>query len=92
MITPEMFVQFLSAAVKESNIKKADIESLADIRTLEFDNSLSREQRLLFVMKELKNPFCFRYGNMGIQIEFDNNAPSLHEVLTDFMVRKKSGV
>ncbi len=87
MITSEMIVQFMHA-----DIKNTDMESLVDIRTLEFDNSLPKEKRLLYIMKELKNPFCFRYGNMGIQIEFDDNASPMDEVLADFFIRKKSGL
>lgn len=74
------------------NMETMDAGQLADIRTLEFDNSLSKEQRLHYVLEKLKNPFCFRCENMGIQLDFDDSKPSMEEVLTQLLIRQKSGL
>jgi len=87
VITPEMIDSFMSVDMETVNM-----ESLADISKLEFDNSLPKEKRLVYVLEKLKNPFCFRYGEMGIKLEFDENAPPIQEVLTSFLIRKKSGL
>ena len=87
MITPKMIDDFMSV-----NIETVDVQKLADISTLEFDNSLSKEKRMAYVLEKLKNPICFRYGDMGIKLEFDDNAPPIQEVLTNFLIRKKSGL
>ncbi len=87
MITPEMIDGFMDV-----NMNTVDVEKLADISTLTFDHSLPKEKRLDYVLDRLKNPLCFRCGNMGIKLEFDDNAPPIQEVLTNFMIRKKSGL
>ena len=87
VITPEMIDCFMSV-----NMETVNMEGLADISTLELDNSLPKEKRLEYVLEKLKNPFCFRYGEMGIKLEFDDNAPPMSEVLTSFLIRKKSGL
>lgn len=87
MITPEMVSNFMSV-----NIETADVGKLNDISTLELDLSLPMEKRPAYVLEKLKNPLCFRYGDMGIKLEFDNNAPPIQEVLTNFLIRKKSGL
>ena len=87
MITPEMIDNFMSV-----NMDTVNVESLADISTLELNNSLPKEERLDYVLEKLKNPFCFRYGETGIKLEFDDNAPPMGEVLTNFLIRKKSGL
>ncbi len=87
MLTPEMIDGFLSV-----DMNTVDTQKLSDIRTLKFDNSLSQEKRVEYVLSQLRNPFCFRYGNMGIMLEFDDNAPPMQEVLTNFLIRKKSGL
>jgi hypothetical protein len=74
------------------NMNTVDVTKLADISSLKFDYSLPKEKRLDYVLQKLKNPFCFRYGDMGISLTFDDNAPPLEEVLTGFMIRKKSGL
>ena len=74
------------------DMNTVDVQKLADISTLEFDNSLPKEKRMDYVLEKLKNPFCFRCGEMGIKLEFDDNAPPIQEVLTNFLIRKKSGL
>lgn len=87
MITPEMIDNFMSI-----NMNTVDVQKLADISTLELDNSISKEKRLAYVLEKLKNPLCFRCGEIGVNLEFDDTAPSIQEVLTNFMIRKKSGL
>ena len=87
MLTLEVIDDFMSV-----DMNLVDVGMLADISALQLDNSLSKEKRLEYVLEKLKNPFCFRYGEMGIKLEFDNKAPSIEEVLTNFLIRKKSGI
>lgn len=87
MITPKMIDDFMSV-----NMNTVDVQKLADISTLELNNSLPKEKRMAYVLEKLKNPLCFRYGDMGIKLEFDDNAPPIQEVLTNFLIRKKSGL
>lgn len=86
-ITPEMIDSLMSV-----NMNTVDIQKLADISAMEFDNSIAQEKRPVYVLEKLKNPLCFRYGEMGIKLEFDDNAPPFQEVLTNFLIRKKSGL
>lgn len=87
MITSALIDHFMSV-----DMETVYTEKLADISTLEFDNSLPIEKRPAYVLEKLKNPFCFRCGEVGIKLEFDDNAPPIQEVLTNFMIRKKSGL
>lgn len=87
MITREMIDGFMSV-----NMETVDVQQLADISKLELDNSLPNEKRPAYVLEKLKNPLCFRYGEMGIKLEFDDNAPPMQEVLTNFLIRMKSGL
>lgn len=86
-LTPKMIDDFMTV-----NIETVDIGKLTDISMLELDNSFPKEKRLTYVLEQLKNPLCFRYGDMGIKLEFDDNAPPMEEVLTNFLIRKKSGL
>lgn len=87
ILTLEMIDDFMSI-----NMNTVDVGTLADISILRLDNSLPKEKRMDYVIEKLKNPFCFRYGEMGIKLEFDDNAPPIQEVLTNFLIRKKSGL
>ncbi|MEC0368477.1 DUF6870 family protein [Paenibacillus chibensis] len=55
MITTALIDYFMSV-----DMETVDTEKLADISTLEFDNSLPIEKRPAYVLEKLKNPLCFR--------------------------------
>ena len=44
------------------------------------------------MLKEMRNPYCFRVGDLGVKVEFLDNAPPLQDALSDFFQRKKSGL
>jgi len=87
MLTSEMIDNFMNVDMATVNV-----ENLADISTLKLDNSLPQDKRMAYVLDKLKNPLCFRYGNMGIKLEFNDNAPPMCDVLASFLIRKKSGL
>jgi hypothetical protein len=87
MITSAVVDSFMSV-----NMDTVDKSKLVDIRTLEFDTALSKEKRTAYILEKLENPMCFRCGEVGVSLEFNDNAPSTQEVFTNFMIRKKSGL
>lgn len=87
MLTQEMIDNLMVV-----NMNTVDVEKLVNISTIELDNSLSKVMRMKYNLEKLKNPFCFCFGEMGIKLEFDDNAPPLEEVLSNFLIRKKSGI
>ncbi|MBJ6361210.1 DUF6870 family protein [Paenibacillus sp. GCM10012307] len=87
MITSALIDRFMSV-----NMETVDTAKLVDISTLEFDPSLPKENRPVYVLEKLINPLCFRCGEVGVKLEFDDTAPPIQEVLTNFMIRKKSGL
>lgn len=87
MLTQEMIDDSMTV-----NMNTVDVEKLTNISTIELDKSLSKEKRFNYALEMLINPFCFRFGEMGIKLEFDDNAPPLQDILTNFLIRKKSGL
>ncbi len=57
-----------------------------------FDNALSRKERVTRFLQVTKNPYCFSIGGIGVKMEFTENGPSLQDILTDFLIRQKSGL
>lgn len=83
--------------IKLSELADVDItavnkEDLVDVSGLSFDTTIPKEQRAAQVLCKVKNPYCFRVGDMGVKLEFLENAPSLEDCFTDFLKRKKSGL
>ena len=74
------------------NLGAVDKETLVDASGFVFDNSLPMEKRAARMLEQLKNPYCFRYGDMAIKLEFAEDGLSLQELLTAFFLRQKSGL
>jgi hypothetical protein len=76
----------------EIDMNTIDVGQLFDISTLQLDNTIPFGERRDHIEAQMGNPYCFRYGEMGIALEFDGSKPSLQEVLTGLLIRKKSGM
>lgn len=74
------------------DITSVNKEDLVDVSGLTFDNTIPREQRAEQVLHAVKNPYCFRVGDMGVKLEFLDSAPLLQDCFSDFLQRKKSGL
>lgn len=74
------------------NIETVNKEDLIDVSSFTFDNSVPQEQRAERIIAATKNPYCFRVGDMGVKLEFSEDAPALQDVFADFLKRKKSGL
>ena len=74
------------------DIEAVNKEDLVDVSGFTFDNTIPQEQRAERVIAAIKNPYCFRVGDMGVKLEFSENAPALQDVFADFLKRKKSGL
>jgi hypothetical protein len=74
------------------NIETVSKEDLVDANNFTFDYSVPQEQRAAQILAAIRNPYCFRVGDIGVKLEFSENAPTLQEVFTDFLKRKKSGL
>ncbi len=78
--------------MKSVDIGAVDKETLADASGFTFDPTLPKETRALRMLEQFKNPYCFRYGDMVIKLEFSEEGPSLQDLLTTFFLRQKSGL
>lgn len=79
-------------SMQSADIRAIDKNVLVDVQGFPFDNSLSKRERIEQVIERTKNPYCFRYGDLGVQVEFTDDGPTLCELLTNFLLRKKSGL
>lgn len=74
------------------DIRTVNKEDLVDVFGLSFDYTVPKEKRGEQVLQKVKNPYCFRVGDMGVKLEFMDGAPPLQDCFTNFLKRKKSGL
>lgn len=59
---------------------KKNVE-LVDIRDVSVDKSLTRKERIIEFVRQIKNPYHFRCGKFEITARFAENSPTLEECL-----------
>ena len=66
------------------DILTVDINSLADINDVVLNPDLPKEERAKEFIRQIKNPFCYRDGDMIVKISFSDNNVTLEERLEDY--------
>lgn len=73
------------ARMKEVDIFTVDRESLVDIRDVQVDGKLPKEQRLAEFLRQIKNPYCYRCGKIVVKIGFADTEATLEERLEHYL-------
>lgn len=76
----------------EVDIRTVRKEDMIDIGTVEFDYSLSQEQRLKNLTEQLKNPYCFQVDEVGVKIEYSDTNRTFEDAFLTLLKREKSGL
>ena len=56
------------------DIKTVDPEQLVDIREVVINTDLPKEERILELIRQIRNPYCFRHGKIVVKINFSELA------------------
>ena len=66
--------------------KNVDINDLVDIRDVNIDAKLSKEEKLKSYIEQIKNPNCYKYDKYKIITTYntDENAPTLESCLKTY--------
>ena len=80
-------------SMRRIDISAIDKDALVDVSGMTFDNTLPKEQRAANMLAVMKNPYCFRHGDMVIKLEeWDREKEydrlGLEEEYTEFLGNK----
>ncbi len=73
-------------AILDMDITEANIEDLKDITKVRIDRELPVEERKKQYIKQVKNPYMVRVGNMKVKISFANNGLSMEEAFEKMLL------
>ena len=71
--------------MKEVDIHTVDRESLVDIREVQVDGNLPREQRFEDFLRQIRNPYCYRCGKIVVKVSFAETDATLEERLEHYL-------
>lgn len=72
-------------ALKNVDVRTVDINTLVDIRDVKLDRSLSKPERMRSFVEQIKNPYCFRYGDTVVKISFADTDRTIEDCLEEYV-------
>ena len=73
------------AAMRSVDIRTVDRSSLVDLNDVRIDESLSQQERIAEFIRQIKNPYCYKCGNIVVKERFSNNGKSFSDCLEQYI-------
>lgn len=73
------------AAMRSVDIRTVDRSSLVDLNDVRIDESLSQHERVAEFIRQIKNPYCYKCGNIVVKERFSNNGKSISDCLEQYI-------
>ena len=70
--------------MKTIDVRTVDPETLVDVTGIVIDESLSEEERKAEYLRQVKNPYCFRVGDVVVKNVYSNDGVTLQERFEQF--------
>lgn len=77
-------------AMKQLELEGIDKSKLVDIKDVKIDTTLPIEQRMENYLAQIKNPYCFRYGDAAVHVRFEPGGAELRQKLKSFFIGSKT--
>lgn len=66
----------------EVDIRTVDKETLVDIKDVEIDKTLPKQERVMEYIRQIKNPYCYLCNGVIVKISFSGNR-KLEDCISD---------
>lgn len=73
------------AQMKNVDIRTVDREALVDITEVQIDGKIPQKQRFDDFLRQIKNPYCYRCGNVVVKISFSDTDATLEDRLEQYL-------
>ena len=70
---------------KNVDIRTVDKNSLVDLNSVAIDDSLPVGERVESFIQQVKNPYCFRIGNVAVKVNYKESGPSFQQNFEDLL-------
>lgn len=66
-------------SMQEVNIRTVDKSSLVDLNTVQIDDTQPIPERIHSFLQQIKNPYCFRIGDIAVKVNYKENGPTFQQ-------------
>lgn len=67
------------------DIHTVDKKSLVDLDTVIIDESRPVQERLASFVEQIKNPYCFRIGDIAVKVKYNDDGPTFQECFEELL-------
>ena len=72
-------------SMKNVDIRSVDKDTLVDLRSVQIDASRPVQERLQSFLQQIRNPYCFRIGDIAVKVNYKSDGPSFHQNFEDIL-------
>lgn len=65
--------------MNDINSQTKKLDDLVDIRDVQVDRSLPTEERIRSFVEQIKDPYCFRVGNVKVKVSYAKRDETLDD-------------
>ena len=66
-------------ALRQVDVRTVDPDTLVDIKELDIDKTLPREQRMAEFVRQVKNPYCFKVGKVAVSVGYSGDGVTFEQ-------------
>ncbi len=71
--------------MKNVDIRTVDRDALVDIHDVKIDRTLSKEERIRRFVEQIKNPYCFKCGEVVVKMAFSDTEATLEDRMEHYL-------
>lgn len=60
-------------------------ETLVDIRDVKLDSSMGQLERIQSFLKQIKDPYCFKVGDVVVNVAYTKGGATLNDCFADML-------
>lgn len=72
-------------AMQAVELDAVDRDTLKDIRDVQIDITLPKKERLLNYIRQIGNPYCYRYGKYTVKVSFSDTDATLEDRICSYI-------
>lgn len=73
------------------DVTSVNPDELVDIRDVQIDDNLNDVDKIQDYIEKIKNPYVYKYGNYIVKLEFEDEGPTLDELLEELVEKVAKG-
>lgn len=72
-------------ALRKVDVRTVDPDTLVDIKELDIDKTLPREQRMVEFVRQVKNPYCFKVGKVAVSVGYSGDGVTFEQRMEHYL-------